>query len=345
MNHFQIINDNCLDALRAIPEESVHAIITSPPYFPCLRDYGVPPTKWPNGWEGVLGHEPNPVMFIDNLVAIFSECRRVLRSDGSLWVNIGDANAKNNKWAPLLGIKRKDRLGVPWMLAFALRKDGWYLKMDNIWHRVDQNPDGSIDRCVPGHEYIFHFSKSDSPYFDAEAIKEPAVEEPRLFRRKRSVWSFAAAKTRGSHFAAYPLCLPETCIKATTSLGGVCGECGEPWRRVVKKKRSPTRPAKNNKIDKTGKARRDPGRHVTETKTVGWEPRCECANDNTVPATVLDPFSGSGTTGVAAIRLGRNYIGIELSADYAKESEKKIKELDPIFLEGGIHVQAAKEMG
>lgn len=179
-----IIQGDALKTLKTLPDESVHCVITSPPYWG-LRDYGV---------NGQLGLEKTPEEFVQKMVAVFREVRRVLWPDGTLWLNIGDSYAANRKGGSQGkngrradrrftasvaakmgdGLKNKDLVGIPWMLAFALRADGWYLRQDIIWHKPNPMPESVQDRCTKAHEYVFLISKSPTYYFDAKAIKEPA---------------------------------------------------------------------------------------------------------------------------------------------------------------------------
>ncbi|VXC86927.1 Modification methylase XcyI (modular protein) [Enterobacterales bacterium 8AC] len=188
-NLFRCYVGDCVELMRTMPEKAFHTCVTSPPYYG-LRDYGV---------DGQIGLEPTPEEFIEKLVGVFREVRRVLRDDGTLWVNIGDSYATGGRggggsfmdarsdgawkgksavtgWrsAPE-GMKHKDLMGIPWMLAFALRADGWYLRQDIIWHKPNPMPESVRDRCTKAHEYIFLFSKSPRYYFDHVAFKEPAV--------------------------------------------------------------------------------------------------------------------------------------------------------------------------
>jgi site-specific DNA-methyltransferase (cytosine-N4-specific) len=318
--NWNIITGNALTALKEVPDNSIHAAVTSPPYWPQLRDYGGPQTEWPSGWVGCLGDEPHPLQFAQNLCSIFAEVKRVLRPDGTFWVNIGDSYAKDNKLAGD-GIKEGDVLGVPWLLATEMRRQGWYLRSSCIWYKPDAFPRSAQDRCSEDHEYIFMFSKSRDYYFDKEAIR---VEEDGKSHYHRTVWRIAASNFKGSHVATFPEKLAATCIKAGTSEGGYCGNCGAPHVRVVEKTRVPTRPAKKNKVDETKKACRDPLRHITIVKTVGWKQSCECIGSPVEPATVLDPFSGAATTGVAALNLGRRYLGTELFPEYVRISSDRL---------------------
>lgn len=183
-----ILNGDCRDVLRTLPDESVHCVVTSPPYWG-LRDYGV---------AGQIGLEESFWDFLDTMVSLFREVRRVLRSDGTAWVNMGDCYANDGKWGGATGgkhadflhgqasrvgrerrktgLKPKDLVGQPWRLAFALQDDGWWLRQDVIWHKPNPMPESIEDRCTKAHEYIFLLSKSARYYFDAEAIAEPASD-------------------------------------------------------------------------------------------------------------------------------------------------------------------------
>ncbi len=186
----QILVGDCIDMMRTLPDESVHTCVTSPPYYG-LRDYGV---------EGQIGLEETPAEFIARLVDVFREVRRVLRADGTIWVNMGDSYARSGgtdrkvpatakvgstlntleqmgdrtSKAPL-GLKDKDLMGMPWRLAFALQDDGWYLRQDIIWHKPNPMPESTRDRCTKAHEYLFLLSKSRRYHCDMQAIREPAA--------------------------------------------------------------------------------------------------------------------------------------------------------------------------
>ena len=295
----RILLGDALECLRTLEPESVHACVTSPPYYN-LRDYGV---------AGQIGAEATPEEFVEKLVEVFREVRRVLRPDGTLWVNIGDSYATRSGNQPPTntrnscghtekrtppGYKYKDLIGVPWLLAFALRADGWYLRQDIIWNKSNCMPESVQDRCTKSHEYIFLLSKSERYYFDPQAIREPAgakgnarsfrgggaytggrsfnnsaevareshgnVKNDTGTRNKRDVWTVSTTGFRGAHFAVFPEKLIEPCILAGCPEGG----------------------------------------------------------------TVLDPFTGSGTTGVVAKRLGRNFVGCEINPDYAKMAAGRI---------------------
>lgn len=273
----RIICGDCLEVLKTLPAESVDCCITSPPYYG-LRDYGI---------GGQIGLEPTPEAYVARLVEVFREARRVLKDDGTLWLNIGDSYATNggsrsygsydnstgrgdapigNRKAPN-GIKSKDLIGIPWMVAFALRADGWYLRSDIIWHKPNCMPESVTDRPTKSHEYLFLLSKGQRYYYDAEAIKEPNTEgtKKRLSsgpvnpigkegtkasisrgdsggkyevangRNKRTVWTIPTRPYKDAHFATFPEALVEPCILAGTSERGYCPDCGKPWVRQVER--------------------------------------------------------------------------------------------------------------
>ena len=267
-------------------------------------------------------------------------------------------------------IKPKDLVGIPWMVAFALRADGWYLRQDIIWHKPNPMPESVKDRCTKAHEYIFLLAKSAQYYYDNEAIKEPVKEisirraeygwdcdRPSTKnasmngkgihtkkmgtrfvnpdgRNKRSVWTVTTKPFKEAHFAVFPEDLIEPCILAGTS-PQACEICGAPWERVVERKRfkrnelPPSDPRYRPNVYQgaydgiNGKG--DAG--YTETKTIGWQPTCTCQNEGKGRCIVLDPFMGSGTTAVVALKHNRNYIGIELNPEYIKIAEKRVQNL------------------
>lgn len=278
---------DCRDVLRGLPADHFHTCVTSPPYFG-LRDYGQ---------DKQIGLEPTPDEFVDAMVQVFREVRRVLRPDGTLWLNLGDsysaarsyqvpstkggpkhgpaqsANGRGSKVPD--GLKPKDLIGIPWRVAFALQKDGWWLRQDIIWSKANPLPESVTDRCTKAHEYIFLLTKSDRYFFDSKAIAEPTdpskwglrsdgsyggtdlkdyeangVQKPRsvkerlaaklargegLTRNKRSVWSVSAKPFKGAHFATFPPDLIRPCVLAGASEKGCCPTCGKPWRRVTER--------------------------------------------------------------------------------------------------------------
>ena len=228
-----ILFGDCRKTLKEFDEQA-RTCITSPPYYG-LRDYG--------GEENQIGQEQTPEEFIDQLVSVFREVRDVLTDDGTLWVNLGDSyynyrpgkgqsypkqsvsktkqdlpdkcNKRGNK---LEGLKEKDLIGIPWMFAFAMRADGWYLRQDIIWNKPNPMPESVKDRCTKSHEYIFLFSKNQNYYFDVDAIKEPTVDG-RGLKRKKSVWSVNTKPYKDAHFAVFPEELIKPCILAGSEEG------------------------------------------------------------------------------------------------------------------------------
>jgi site-specific DNA-methyltransferase (cytosine-N4-specific) len=212
-----LFEGDALQVLQRLPSESVQCVVTSPPYWG-LRDYNR---------EGQIGLEPTLPQFINRLLTVFSEVRRVLRPDGVFWLNIGDGYTSGNRgWrAPDKknparamsvrpdtpeGLKPKDLIGVPWRLAFALQDDGWYLRADVVWNKPNAMPESVKDRPTRAHEYLFMFSKSEQYYYDRDAIIEPNG------RNCRSVWNVHTQGFAGAHFATFPPKLVEPCIKAST---------------------------------------------------------------------------------------------------------------------------------
>ncbi len=514
MRNALILQGDVRTRLRELADESVHCVVTSPPYWG-LRDYKLEPQIWdgdpehphefdqPAGgrrarqadrctsshdargkgvfgdeiargtqgskaardapairyvefcecgaWRGSVGLEPTLDMWVTHLVGIFRDVRRVLRKDGTLWLNCGDAFANDFKWGGATGgkhskalhgdqigrprrytgLKPKDLIGMPWLLAFALRADGWWLRSDIIWHKPAPIPESVSDRPTRAHEYLFLLTKNAKYYYDAEAIKEPASPgtharlaqasvqtqtggskqtayreqndfgkkshdrtpvhilqamakknginpkakqngrssqglktaakfghdagwrekqnesfsegisgEVVLSRNKRSVWTITSEPLKDAHYAAYPTELVYPCIAAGTSEHGCCPQCGASWKRIVEP--TPEYAAswgkdwaayEQDNFEGRGKLVRNNNRPVkrgesicADYNTVGWKPTCKCENADPVPCTVLDPFSGSGTTGIVTLGLGREYIGIELKPEYCVLSEKRITE-------------------
>ena len=297
-----ILFGDCLETLKQF-DEKPRCCITSPPYYG-LRDYG--------GEDNQIGQEESPEEYIQNLVKVFREVRNLLTEDGTLWLNIGDSyyNYRPGKGQALVkqtvsntkqdlpdkcarrgnkleGLKEKDLIGIPWMLAFALRADGWYLRQDIIWHKPNPMPESVRDRCTKSHEYLFLLSKNKRYYYDNDAIKEPAKDwgtrdrskgkyhnpgsgltphsgltKSYPTKNKRSVWSITNKPYKGSHFAVFPPDLIKPCILAGSQENDI----------------------------------------------------------------ILDPFMGSGTTAFVAKELGRYYIGCELHEEYGKLIQKRLNE-------------------
>lgn len=263
-----------LALLAEVPDGAVQCVVTSPPYWG-LRDYGV---------EGQIGLERTPGEYVARMVQVFGEVRRVLRDDGVCWLNLGDCYANDGKWGGetggkqaylddasrkrngrekrLTGLKPKDLVGIPWQVAFALRDDGWWLRMDNVWEKPNPMPESVTDRTTRSHEYVFQLTKAERCYWDQEAAREGAVgggngnkqrrparargnvhgnvasgipSSGSVSRNMRSVWTFTSQPYPGAHFATFPPELPRRCIRAATPEGGCCHQCRRPYRRVVEK--------------------------------------------------------------------------------------------------------------
>ena len=327
MDTNKIYNENCMDTMRRMPDGLIDCVVTSPPYYG-LRDYG---------HEGQIGLEETPEQYVQKLVEVFRLVREKMKDNGTLWLNLGDSYASMNrsgrKESPGVGakqemspiqnkviwgkgggtnfswriptdsfgfIKPKDLIGIPWMVAFALRADGWYLRQDIIWHKPNPMPESVTDRCTKSHEYIFLLTKSQRYFYDYKAIQEKAAYDGRKdtvmkgsqkyntavvpgqaahtfavggherwqmngdgehVRNKRSVWTVTTKPYKEAHFATYPEALIVPCIKAGCPEGGI----------------------------------------------------------------VYDPFMGSGTTALVSHKLNRNWIGSELNPEYVKIAEKRLR--------------------
>ena len=285
---------DCRQLMREMPDESVQCCVTSPPYFG-LRDYGHP---------GQIGQEETPEAFVAAMVDVFREVRRVLKADGTCWLNLGDSYAANRSYQvadnkhkevgnhmPMRvpkGLKPKDLIGIPWRVAFALQADGWYLRQDIIWAKPNPMPERVTDRCTKSHEYIFLLTKSDRYYYDADAIKEANSED--MQRRA------AAGHTRGANGKVDA----SRCDSDTLR-----GEHAKEIKADGRNKRSvwsvPVAPFK--------------GAHFATYPPDLIKP---CILAGSRPGDmVLDPFGGSGTTGQVALELGRRATLIELNHEYA----------------------------
>ena len=306
MGSFSLLLGNCLDVLSALPESSVQCCVTSPPYWG-LRNYGV---------DGQLGLEETPDAYVANMVAVFRAVRRVLRDDGTLWLNLGDsysgAAGGNNRGEGAGGgkergkamgfgtlpkrkdleggLKHKDLAGIPWRVAFALQADGWWLRQDIIWYKPNPMPESVTDRCTKAHEYIFLLTKSAKYFYDNEAVKEKSLHvgvTHRAANKGKAHSEEAGLDTRPK----VDWTTPETRNKRSV------------WTVA-------TKPYKDA--------------HFATFPPKLIEP-CILAG-SAADTLVLDPFSGAGTTGVVAVQHGRRYIGIELNPDYLEMSRKRIQE-------------------
>ena len=309
---------DALEVLRGFSDGQAYCCVTSPPYFG-LRDYGA---------AGQIGIEESPEDYIERLVQVFREVRRVLREDGTLWLNIGDTYANDGKWggssggkhAKALhgntgigrrkthtGLKAKELIGIPWMLAFALRADGWCLRQDIIWEKPNAMPESVKDRCTKSHEYIFLLTKGGRYYFDNESIREPRRGNKNdAVAGSRGAFGPSQTRLRGSG----NLRKKYRPTPGTAHLGGNIPYSGD----------SPMR----NKRDVWSVATQGyKGAHFAVFPEKLVEP-CILAG---CPegGTVLDPFMGSGTTGVVAKRHGRNFIGIEINPQYELLARERIQ--------------------
>lgn len=311
-NALTVLTGDCHAVLKALPAESVHCCITSPPYWR-LRDYG---------YACQIGREPTPEAYVDALRGVFAEVWRVLRKDGTLWLNLGDTYASawpcdrrnvlgtgsmpdgSRKFRPPRlgpGIKEKDLVGIPWMVAFALRADGWYLRSDIVWAKPNPMPESVSDRPTKAHEYLFLFSKSPRYFYDANAIRETGVcpagtkaakgsvqraaitgvnarpPEYKIydgFRNKRTVWTVPTASCPGTHFATFPPNLVRPCILAGTSARGCCPQCGAPWKHRAKRD-----PSHGGSRCQNRSAKRQDGHGALangKSRTLDWQPTCQC---------------------------------------------------------------------
>ena len=320
MEYNKIINGNSLEVLKSLPDNSIDCCVTSPPYY-ALRDYGV---------DGQIGLEETPEAYIAKLSDVFMEVYRVLKPEGTLWLNIGDSYNGNKKgntetikhkvvaesndfhkklWK---GAKQKDLIGVPWMLAFTLRSQGWYLRQDIIWEKGNPLPESVTDRCTKSHEYIFLMSKSQKYYFDYEAIQEEATSsgKPRVF---------GANNQKGT---------------LRNDVGRVFNPRTKNCQYDGQKPNSFHLSRENGEPDKEYYVR-----NKRDVWSVNVKP-CKEAHFATYPfelikpcilagcpenGIVLDPFMGSGTTAIVARSLNRNYIGVELNPEYIKIAQKRLE--------------------
>ena len=321
----RIIPGDCIEGLRTLPDASVHCCVTSPPYWG-LRDYG---------HDGQIGLESTPEAYVARMVEVFREVRRVLREDGTCWVNLGDSYAANaatkknpaklsggfescrGSDTPTLntdqqgriayrggGIKAKDLIGIPWRVAFALQADGWWLRQDIIWHKPNPMPESVRDRCTKAHEYVFLLTKSERYYYDAEAVSE-ASKYPDDNRKARQK--------------------PE-------DYKSQMGESGQ-IRAVINPGGARTYPTRNRRSVWTVTTKPYSGAHFAVMPPDLVEPciKAGCPEGGTV----LDPFAGSGTTLAVAAELGRSGIGCELNPEYIKLAEEriaKVKAKSPLFV-------------
>ncbi len=345
-----ILHGDVMDMLKTIPDNYVNCVVTSPPYWG-LRDYG---------HAEQIGLEKTPELYTAKMVEVFNQVKRVLKPDGTLWLNLGDSYAGSGKGAAdytmkdrnclsqthhnvgdTTGIfktdsyKPKDLIGIPWMVAFALRSAGWYLRSDIIWHKPNPMPESVTDRPTKSHEYIFLMSKSSKYYYDYEAIQTP-LKDISLARLSQDIQNQKGServpgKTNGNMKAvARPFGIvrdrlldydsKEKALRDNSNRGGFNKESDLPEPKPMANKKSvwtvTTKPYKD-----------------AHFATFPQELIIDCIKAGCPEGgIVLDPFMGAGTTAIVARKLKRNYIGIELNEKYIKIANKRIeKELGLIF--------------
>ncbi len=440
----RLIGGDCREVLATLPANSVHCVVSSPPYFG-LRDYGT--AQWAGGdaacdharpvrpqrdnsgglvnnrldtrgtqaWSDAtaqaqysqtcgkcgatrvdrqIGLEASPDLYLAEMVAVFREVRRVLRPDGTCWVNMGDSfssgngtrSNNNGTGASSLksdgraeasrlhslsltktigmelprvehGLAPKQLLMMPARLALALQADGWWLRSQIVWAKPNPMPESVTDRPTSSYEMVYLLAKAARYFYDADAVREPHEEPGRVQvnagarprslvrafvagdergynpagRSCRNVWTIATAPYSEAHFATFPPALAERCIRAGTSERGCCAACGAPWARVVE--RTAMVLDRSERTHPMGRTRTSGTMIEPPTSTTtGWAPSCACDAD-VVPATVLDPFAGAGTTLLVADRLQRDAIGIELNPDYTRMAMDRCRDDAPLFAE------------
>lgn len=338
---------DCLEVMRGMADQSVQTCITSPPYFG-LRDYGV---------DGQIGLEATPAEFVGRLVEVFREVRRLLRDDGTLWLNLGDsyaskpngsigqtglqgglsphvsvrqAHARRSARIPE-GLKHKDLMGIPWRVAFALQEDGWYLRQDIIWSKPNPMPESVTDRCTKAHEYLFLLSKSPRYYYDHGAIREPAA--PSSIAR----WAQDVETQAGSDR------VPGKTNGPMKAVGGRSQRDSFARTGAVAEHVLPGQSAAQHRVDREEDNFDTASRNKRSVWTVATVPSQEqhfamfperliepcILAGSPAGGVVLDPFIGAGTTGVVAERLGRKWVGCELNRGYAERATARIRAVQP----------------
>jgi DNA modification methylase len=338
--NFKILIGDVFEKLAELADESVHCCVTSPPYWG-LRDYGV---------SGQIGLESTPELYVAKMVQVFREVRRVLHREGTLWLNMGDSyntiggpakeEATNliidggcttwvgDRTVPkitrkgIVGLKPKDLCGIPWLLAFALRSDGWYLRSDIIWHKPNPMPESVTDRPTKSHEYIFLLTKSERYFYDAEAIAEPCQFGDRgsSFTSQQDVLT-KAGLGRGPRKIKVP--------GGWDRGDGAHGTIHRNGRTSAEYQDAEVSDSRNKRTVWTVATQAFPEAHFATFPEALITP-CILAGSRESDV-ILDPFAGSGTTGVVALRYHRNFVGIELSPEYANMAERRITQDAPLF--------------
>lgn len=377
----------------------VHSVVTSPPYLDA-RDYGVPPTAWPEvtyrprfdlepvtvpAMTCCLGHEPSLLAYVGHMVLVVRAIAQVLREDGTLWMNIGAGYSSGttarrkptttegphvpSSWKGRCyearvtgGLPAKQRIPVPSAVRDAVQADGWYVRNDIAWTKSNAKPDSATDRCTPAHENVLLFARRPSYFFDAVAISTPArFGASRNARRAygaahsdagdhhgasvplagdiahpRDVWAIPVGRFKHAHFATFPPELARRCIAAGTSAVGCCPTCSAPWLPII---------AQADAVSTGGGRRKHADHYAGQGETgalatgvhhtravVGWRLPCKCPLARPMPAMVLDPFGGSGTTGAVANALGRRALLVDAQPDYVPMMASRVTEITPASL-------------
>lgn len=325
---------DALTILKTLPSESMHCVVTSPPYYG-LRDYGA---------AGQIGLEPLPEMYIANLTVVFAEVRRVLRDDGTLWLNLGDSyygsgkgaanypdNAKKYKQGTNRGTvdcpntiihakgPAKNLMGMPWRVALALQANGWNLRQDIIWAKPNPMPESVTDRCTKAHEYIFLFSKSLKYYFNAGAISEP-VAETTISRVKQNIENQKGSKRVPGKTAPMKAALPRYWGRKYTETPDVFFRTKSGGAYDIRDGR------RNKRSVWTVATVPFKGAHFATFPPELIRPCIRAGAP--VGGTVLDPFFGAGTTGAVCIEENREYIGIEINPAYVKIAKRRIEAVE-----------------
>ena len=301
-----------------------------------------------------LGMEDTIEEFTENLVTVFKEVKRVLRDDGTVWLNIGDSYSK-----------KQQLIGAPWRVALALQNDGWCLRQDIIWNKPNAMPESIKNRCTKAHEYIFLLSKNKKYYYDNEAIKEDCVgkderkwadsydkvgsviqgdtnagikrtkrysKDNDFKRNRRSVWTVTTKPFKGAHFATFPKDLIEPCVLAGCP-EKMCCECGTPYKRQMQKTGEFQRRWSKTIATAEGSPHEGQSSMQNIYEDLGLQKQCDCETNETKPGTVLDPFGGSGTTGIVAAQHNRNALLLELNKEYIELAQGRIEKEMGMFAE------------
>jgi hypothetical protein len=324
MTKYELIHGKSQEKLPLLGKQSIHSVVTSPPYWD-QRDYGE---------KDQLGAESTVEEYLANLCNVFDEVKNVLRDDGTAWVNLGDC------------MRDGSLVSIPFLFTEEMKRRGWYYRQYFPWLKRNAIPRGGNIRPNDSLECILMFSKAKSDYYyDQLSAKEQAGLTTRNFRNGDSIllepdpdfWVFdvLTRKNWSQHFSTFPPLLAEIMVRASTSDGGCCSRCGVQAIREVQKNRYATRAGTKSKVDSSGKAFRDKGRHVTEYKHLSWKFPCSCQTRQVVQPIVLDPFSGLATVGIACINHSRFYKAIEINEEYLGESDARLSKHSPtdVFVE------------